>query len=87
MNKILQYLKTSTRRGLLFKKNERLEMEVYIDPNYAGPVTNRKSFTRCCMFLGKNLMTWISKKQNVIAGSVRNKMLLQGLVQRMNSKL
>ena len=36
LNKILQYLKASTGKGLLFKRECTLSMEVYIDADYAG---------------------------------------------------
>jgi len=62
-------LETCPRRGLLFKRNEKLKIEVYTDTNYAGSVTNRKSTARYYMFLGGNLVTWRSKKQNVARSS------------------
>jgi hypothetical protein len=69
VDRILQYLKANPGRGLLFKKNEQLSMEVYTDADYAGSVSDRRSTTRYCMFLGGNLVTWRSKKQNVVARS------------------
>jgi len=57
VNKILQYLKTSPGRELLFKWNEKLRMEVYTDADYAGSAIDRKSTSRYCMFLGGNLVT------------------------------
>ena len=44
-------------------------MELYTDGNYAGLVTDRRSTFGYCMFLGGNLVTWRSKKQNVVARS------------------
>jgi len=44
-------------------------MKVYIDVNYVGLVVDRRSTTVYCMFLGGNLVTWRSKKQNVVARS------------------
>jgi len=69
INKLLQYLKTSPGRGLLFKRNEQLKMEVYTNAHYARSVTDSKSTTRYCMFLGGNFLTWRSKKQNFVARS------------------
>jgi len=54
---------------LLFKKGENLSMKVYIDDDYAGSTIHRRSTTGYCMFLGGNLVTWRSKKQNVVARS------------------
>jgi len=69
VNKILQYLKKSPGRGLLFKRNEKLIMEVYTDADYEESIIDRKSTSGYCMFLSGNLVTWKSKKQNVVARS------------------
>ena len=61
-------MKTSPGRGLLFKRDEKLKMEVY-DADYVGSVIDRKSTSGYCMSLGGNLVTWRSKKQNVITRS------------------
>jgi len=44
-------------------------MKVYTDADYAGSIVDRRSTTGYCMFLGGNLVTWSSKKQNVVARS------------------
>jgi len=44
-------------------------MKVYTDVDYAGSIVDRRSTTGYCMFLGGNLVTWRSKKQNVAARS------------------
>jgi len=69
VNIIIQYLKTSPGKGLLFKKGEKLSMKVYTDVNYARSIVDRRSTTDYCMFLGENLVTWRSNKQNVVARS------------------
>jgi len=69
VNKILLYLKKSPGRGLMFKRNEKLILEVYIDANYAGSIIDRKSTSGYYIFLGGNLVTWRRKKQNVVARS------------------
>jgi len=53
----------------MFKKDGKLNMEMYIDADYAGFVTNRRCISRYSIFLGGNLVTWRSKKQNVVAKS------------------
>nr|KYP52093.1 hypothetical protein KK1_026003 [Cajanus cajan] len=57
VDKILQYLKSSPRKGLLFKRNDTLTMKIYTNANYASSITDRKSTSRYCMFLGDNLIT------------------------------
>ena len=69
VNRIIQYLKSSPGKGLLFKKEKNLSMKLYTDANYAESIVDRRSTTGYCMFLGGNLVTWKSKKQNVVARS------------------
>jgi len=44
-------------------------MKIYSDADYARSIVDRRSTTGYCMFLGGNLVTWRSKKQNVVARS------------------
>ena len=44
-------------------------MEVYSDADWAGAKTDRRSISGYCTFIGGNLVTWRSKKQNVVARS------------------
>nr|KYP42345.1 Copia protein [Cajanus cajan] len=69
VEKILQYLKSSPRKGLLFKREDKLTMKIYIDADYAGSFTDRKSTSGYCMFLGDSLVTWRSKKQDRVSRS------------------
>ncbi|CAN1797736.1 Retrovirus-related Pol polyprotein from transposon RE1 [Linum perenne] len=39
----------------------------YSDSNYAGSLTDRKSTSSTCQFVGHSLVSWFSKKQNCIA--------------------
>ena len=54
---------------MLFKKNNTLALEAYTDADYAGFLVDRRSTTGYCTFLGGNLVTWRSKKQNVVTRS------------------
>uniref|UniRef100_A0A2P2MWT8 Retrovirus-related Pol polyprotein from transposon TNT 1-94 n=1 Tax=Rhizophora mucronata TaxID=61149 RepID=A0A2P2MWT8_RHIMU len=67
--RVLQYLKGVPGKGILFKRNGGLVLETYTDADYAGSIVDRKSTTGYCTFLGGNLVTWRSKKQNVVARS------------------
>ena len=69
VNRIIQCLKASPRKGLLFKKGGNLFMKIYTDADYAGSIVDRRPTTGYCMFLGENLVTWRRKKQNVVARS------------------
>jgi len=69
LNRIFQYLKVSPGKALLFKKGENLSMKIYADADYAGSIVDKISTISYCMFLGGNLVTWRSKKQNAVARS------------------
>ncbi|WKA00244.1 hypothetical protein VitviT2T_018623 [Vitis vinifera] len=66
--RILRYLKNATGKGILFSKNvDHQSIEVYTDADWAGVVDDRRSTSGYFTFVGGNLVTWKSKKQNVVA--------------------
>ncbi|RVW64239.1 Retrovirus-related Pol polyprotein from transposon RE1 [Vitis vinifera] len=68
--RILRYLKNAPGKGILFAKNvDHQSIEVYTDADWAGAVDDRQSTSGYFTFVGGNLVTWKSKKQNVIARS------------------
>ncbi|XP_059658496.1 uncharacterized mitochondrial protein AtMg00810-like [Cornus florida] len=68
-HRVLQYLKGTPGKCILFKRNGGLVLEAYTDADYAGSIVDRRSTSGYCTFLGGNLVTWSSKKQNVVAMS------------------
>uniref|UniRef100_A0A2N9HID0 GAG-pre-integrase domain-containing protein n=1 Tax=Fagus sylvatica TaxID=28930 RepID=A0A2N9HID0_FAGSY len=67
VTRILKYLKSSPGKGLMFSKNDHLEVEGYTDADWAGNISDRKSTSGYFTFVGGNLVTWRSKKQKVVA--------------------
>ncbi|KAK2433017.1 putative mitochondrial protein [Trifolium repens] len=67
--RVVQYLKGTPGRGIIFNRNGNVSLEAYTDADYAGSVVDRRSTTGYCTFLGGNLVTWKSKKQSVVARS------------------
>jgi len=67
--RILRYLKSSPGKGLLFSQHDHLKIEAYTDADWAGSITDRRSTSGYCTFVGGNLVTWRSKKQSVVARS------------------
>jgi hypothetical protein len=65
--RVLGYLKSSPGRGILFSKNDHLNIIGYTDADWARNLTDRKSTSGYFTFVGGNLVTWKSKKQNVVA--------------------
>ena len=56
-------------KGILYKKHKSLVVEVYTDLDWAGFIDARRSTTGYYSFLVGNLVTWKSKKQNIVARS------------------
>jgi Reverse transcriptase (RNA-dependent DNA polymerase) len=68
INRILRYLKGTSGKGIWMKRNNTNTLCGYSDADWAGNF-DRKSTTGFCTFVGENLVTWKSKKQNVVARS------------------
>ncbi|XP_074374435.1 uncharacterized protein LOC141714838 [Apium graveolens] len=67
--RILRYLKGSPGKGLFFEKGESREIKAYTDADWVGSVVDRRSTSGYCTYVWGNLVTWRSKKQNVVARS------------------
>ncbi len=67
--RILHYLKGAPSRGLLYKPCDSLFVTSFSDVDWAGCRFDRWSTFGYCTFVGGNLVTQRSKKQNVVARS------------------
>jgi Reverse transcriptase (RNA-dependent DNA polymerase)/Integrase core domain len=65
--RIIRYLKGTPGRGIKFIKQGHTEITGYTDADWAGNIVDRKSTAGYFTFVGGNLVTWRSKKQNVVA--------------------
>lgn len=66
---ILRYLKRAFTRGLLHRYSTSLSVTGFSDVDWAGSHTDHHSTSGYCTFVGDNLFTWCSKKQNFVAQS------------------
>ena len=67
--RILRYLKMTLRKGLFFVKTEQRCIEAFTDADCAGSVEDRRSTSGYFTMVWGNLVTWRSKKHNVVARS------------------
>lgn len=67
VTRIIRYLKGSPGRGVMYKNNGNLDVCGYTDADWAGSQVDRRSTSGYFTFVGGNLVTWRSKKQNVVA--------------------
>ena len=65
--RIIRYLKGTPGKGIQFLRNGHLDVMGYTDADWAGNVTDRRSTSGYFTFVGGNLVTWRSKKQNIVA--------------------
>ena len=57
VNRILRYLKMTLSRGLLYKKYDNKNIEIYTDADWAGDIIDRKFTSGYCSYVWENLVT------------------------------
>ncbi|KAL4582843.1 hypothetical protein LXL04_007404 [Taraxacum kok-saghyz] len=67
--RILRYLKGTMFHGLHFSSKSSLVLKAFSDADWDGDLTDRRSTTGYCFFLGDSLISWRSKKQSLTARS------------------
>ncbi|GKG24694.1 hypothetical protein Tco_0395322, partial [Tanacetum coccineum] len=69
VKKIFRYLKGKPKLGLWYPKESPFNLVAYSNSDYAEASINRKSTSGGCQFLGCRLISWLCKKQTVVATS------------------
>ncbi|KAJ9539963.1 hypothetical protein OSB04_026469 [Centaurea solstitialis] len=67
VKRIFRYLKGTANLGLWYPKGSGYELTGYTDADHGGCKLDRKSTTGHIQFLGDNLVSWSSKKQNCVS--------------------
>jgi hypothetical protein len=67
MKRILKYVNGTSDYGILYAHDQNSKLVGYCDADWAGSADDRKSTSGGCFFLGNNLISWFSKKQNSVA--------------------
>ncbi|RVW96428.1 Retrovirus-related Pol polyprotein from transposon RE2 [Vitis vinifera] len=67
--RILRYIKSTPGQGVLYENRGHTQVVGYTDADWAGSPTDKRSTSGYCVFIGGNLISWKSKKQDVVVRS------------------
>ena len=63
---ILRCLKGTIYYGLKYEENQKINVEGYVDSDWAGSAIDRKSTYGCCFSMGLGVISWFSRKQSCV---------------------
>lgn len=67
VKRILKYVNGTCEYGMLYSHESGAVLSGYCDADWAGSADDRKSTLGRCFFLGNDLISWFSKKQNCVS--------------------
>ena len=53
--------------GLKYDANQKINLEVYVDSDWAGSAIDRKSTSRCYFSMGSIVISWFSRMESYMA--------------------
>ena len=65
----MKYIRGSPKKGLLYGHNNHTKVVCYLDSNWTGSSYDRRSTSGYCISISDNLISYLSKKQHVLARS------------------
>ena len=63
---ILRYLRGTIDYGLKYEANQNINLEGYVDLDWAGSAIDRKRTSGCCFNMGSGVISWFSRKQSCV---------------------
>ena len=67
LKRIIKYVKTTTEFGVWYNKDTSDVLAGYFNADWTGNADDRKSSSGGCFYVGNNLVSYMSKKQNSIS--------------------
>ena len=64
---ILRYLRGTIDYGLKYDANQKINLEGYVDSDWASRSIDRKSTSGCCFSMGSGMISWFNRKQSYVA--------------------
>ena len=65
--RILRYVKGTVDYGIKYAKTDQFQLVGFSDSDWAGLIDDMKSTTGFCFSLGLGVISWCSKKQEIVA--------------------
>ena len=60
----VRYMKGTFNYGLKYEVNQKINLEGYVNSDWAGSAIDRKSTLGCCCSMGSGVISWFSRKQS-----------------------
>lgn len=67
LKRIIKYVKGTVNLGMFYTKDTNTSLAGFCDADWAGSLDDRRSTSGGCFFLGNNMVSWHSKKQNCVS--------------------
>ena len=67
---ILRYLKGIVDYGLKYEANQKINLEGYVDSDWAGNAIDRKITSGCFFSMGLGMISWFSRNKSYVALSI-----------------
>ena len=64
---ILRYLRGIVDYGLKYEVSQKINLEGYVDSDWAGNAIDRKSTLGCCFSMGLGVISWFIRNQSNVA--------------------
>ena len=62
----IRYLRGTVDYGLKYDANQKINVEGYVDLDWAGSAIDRKITSGCCFNMGLGVISWFSRKQSCV---------------------
>jgi hypothetical protein len=69
VKRILRYLKHTIHHCIFLHRDTNFNIQAFSDADWASCPDDRRSTTGYCLFLGRNLISWTSRKQRTVSRS------------------
>ena len=70
VKRIICYINGTSDHGIWYSRNSNECLTGYSDADWDGCIDDRKSTSGGCFYLGNKLVSWMSKKQNLVSLSI-----------------